>query len=366
MPDIVLHRGPYPSPPSPDAELILAPIQRHQPEEIPGLVWTKPDFSATEHKIVRTFAVEGKKRPSGRYIPCAICSGEHPKFLDGAVLWSPDGYLRLIGHVCAARPEHFGEARYRNLQKQRKQEELDEAALNWLSAYGSTAKSLTAIIKELQNCAFYIEAQQKIFFRDVDLLAAVLANHARQHSGSLSVVQKSQSSRLVAASGGSVQSLYEDVVIGILTGTAFLTRPKRPRSQQFEGCLQALGMMPNGRGDEPILTLIDRGGEGAINATAGALLRAAQRALKLADECANAEQFVGLANIAALKIWGEDSRNPTRFTVRQFGPRVEFILAGKSRAMLSMSWPKLPDLLALRQVVVAGLHLDTLLPQSLG
>ncbi len=366
MPDIALHRGPYPSPPSPDSELILAPIRGCQPEDIPGLAWTKPDFSAVEHKIVRTFAVEGKRRPNGQYIPCAICSGEHPKFLDGAVLWSPDGYLRLIGHVCAAKPEHFGEARYRNLQRQRKQEELDDTALSWLSVHASTVKSLTAVIERLRSCALYIEAQQKVFFRDVDPLAILLVNRARQHGGSLSVVQKSQGSRLVVASGGAAQSLYEDVVVGTLIGAAFLIRPKHPRSRQLEGCLQALDLIPGGEGDEPILALIDRGGEGAINVAAGAALRAAQRALKMAKECVEAEQFIDPTNLAVLKTWGEDSRNPMQFTVRRFGQRIEFVMADKSRAALNMNWPKLPDLSVLRQVVAAGLQLDLLLPQSLG
>ena len=366
MPDVALHRGPYPSPPSPDAEFILAPIRRCQPEDIPGLAWTKPDFLAVEHKIVRTFAVEGKRRPSGQYIPCAICSGESPKFLDGAVLWSLDGYLRLIGHVCAAKPEHFGEARYRNLQRQRKQEELDDAALSWLSVHASTMKSLVTVIAALKSCALYIEAQQKVFFRDVDPLAAVLANRAKQYGGSLSVAQKSQSSRLIVASGGTAQSLYEDVMIGTLIGTAFLARPKRSRSRQLEGCLQALDLIPDGEGDEPILALIGRGGEGAINAAAGAALRAAQRALKMAEECTDAGQFIDPTNLAVLKTWGEDSRNPMQFTVRLFGQRIEFVMADKSRAALNMNWPKLPDISVLRQVVAAGLQLDLLLPQSLG
>jgi len=134
MPAGSLPGGPYPVPPSADDERVAAAIRSSRPEEIPGLAWSKPDFVATGHKIVRSFALDRKKRPGLECVPCAMCSGGHPKFLDGAVLWSPDGWLRVIGHVCAAKPEHFGEAQYRTLRRQQQQEELDAVAFDWLHA----------------------------------------------------------------------------------------------------------------------------------------------------------------------------------------------------------------------------------------
>ena len=70
--------GPYEWPPSLDDEWIAEPIRRGVPEEVPGLAWNRPDFSATGHKLIKTFAFDRKQRPGGSFIRCAIFSNEYP------------------------------------------------------------------------------------------------------------------------------------------------------------------------------------------------------------------------------------------------------------------------------------------------
>jgi hypothetical protein len=246
--------GPYRSPPPPDDEGILNPIREGRPENINGLSWSKPDFAAAGHKIIRTFAIDRKKRPGLECIPCAICSGNRPKFLDGAVLWSPDGWLRVIGHVCAARPEHFGEARYRSLKKQREQEELDAVALHWIEANITAFRPLIAIVNRIKECAAFWERQQQTLFRNVPDLARMLADAVQKHGGNLTVVEELSGTRQAAfaeaggASGSRAQSRFELVLLGTLQGGTLLIRPRTKWTRQLESITDVLGRIPSGNG----------------------------------------------------------------------------------------------------------------------
>jgi hypothetical protein len=148
---------------------------------------------------------------------------------------------------------------------------------------------------------------------------------------------------------------YETVSMGVLQGAFFVKRPKSRRSKQLEGCKEALDMIPIGIGDEPILALLDQG-EGQISIVAGAALRAVQLALKLAEECAEAEMFVKSENLTRLANWGRDTRNPVGFTVRQLESQVQFVQTDRSRGTISTEWPKLPDLSAFKSMVAVGLN----------
>lgn len=326
------------------------------------MVWTKPDFAAPGHKIVRTFSIESKKRPGSIFIRCAICSGDHPKFLDGAVIWSPDGYLRLIGHDCAAKSEHFGAAGYRSLRKQRDQEELDNVAFAWLAANATDVRALAGTIQAIKTCALNVEEQQRLFFKNVVELADILATRARHYGGTLTVSEQLSELRQITSASGAAQSLYEDILVGTMVGSEFLSRPKTPRSRRLEGNLQALALIPEGEGEEPIFTLIDEGGEQKITVTAGAVFRALQLALKLAEECEEAARFLGNENLETLQKWGKDPRNTIRFTLRRLPRSIEFTLADRSRAVVKTDWPNLPDVTQLRRVVGVGIQLDKLLP----
>lgn len=247
MPDGLLSGGPYSTPPSADDERVVAVIRNSRPEEIPGLSWSKPDFAAAGHKIVRSFTLDRKKRPSLECVPRAICSGGQPKFLDGAMLWSTDGWLRVIGHVCAAKPEHFGEAQYRNLRRQHQQEELDAVAFDWLNTNIGVFRRLIPTIGSLRSVALFLETQQQVLFRGVPDLAALLAQAANRQGGALTVVQELSHARRdasevanMAAGGGAVQRRYELVSVSNLAGGEFLRRPNHKRSRGFETIGEAL------------------------------------------------------------------------------------------------------------------------------
>lgn len=363
MPDGSPPPPPYPVPPSADAERIVAALKASRPEEIPGLSWTKPDFAAPSHKIIRKFDVDPKKRPDGARVACAICSLNHPKFYEGYVLWSPDGYLRLIGHVCGADEERFGQLRFRQLVKRREQEELDNLLLDWLTVNVADIRPIEQEIHAMRAFALAWETEQKALFRDVRMLAELLENAARRHGGVLTVMQESSSARLVAAAaGGAARSLHETVAIGRLIGGTFLLRPtKHKRSRQVEGILEAFAKIPQGDADAPIMALIDEDAEQAITIAGGTVFRAMERAVALADECEDARRFFQPDNIALLERWGGDDRNPLPFSVRRYGSRIEFKQQDLSRAVLNSALPSLPAFSALRAIVTAGTEVDRLL-----
>lgn len=365
MPDGLPLSAPYPIPPSADAERISAALRASRPEEIRGLAWTKPDFAASGHKIIRKFAVDPTKRAGRTPVACAICSCNHPKFYEGYVLWSPDGFLRLIGHVCGEDESRFGRLSFRQLVKQREQEELDNFTLDWLTDNVADIRPIEEEVRALQVFALAWEAQQKNLFRHVRTLAELLENIARRQGGLLTVMQESSGARLVADAGtGAARSRHETVAIGTLSGGTFLLRSRNKRSEQIGGILEAFAKVPKGEGDAPILALIEQGGEQAITTTGGALLRSMQRVRELADECSDARRFFQAENIALLESWGRDGRNPMQFTLQRYASKLEIRQQDLSRVLLDTEMPPLPQFVGLRAIVAAGMGVDHILSRQ--
>src|SRR5271163_4783702 len=85
---------------------IQARIVRHiqetaSPETAPDLVWTKPP-RGQDYTIIWKFDLPQAKRPDGEMVRCPICSGDAPKFYEGALAWfQMEGVYRVIGRQCA-------------------------------------------------------------------------------------------------------------------------------------------------------------------------------------------------------------------------------------------------------------------------
>lgn len=351
--------GPYVFAPARDDEAIARAILAGLPESIPGLSQTKPDFAVSGHRIVRSFALDGKQRPSRECVPCAIC-GPHPKFLEGAVLWSPDRWLRLIGHQCAANPEHFGQAEYERLQKEHDQRELDDVALRYLETNLPNFRPMLEDINAIRSVAVFVEEQQRLFFRKVPALADVLAKAAKRSGGSLTVEAELSSARLDAAepsggrSQGAAQSCYETVRVGTMRGLNFVIRPSRKLSSELDAAAKALEGIQSAGEDEPLLRLIEQG----ISTVAGDVRRSLQSARRVAERLAEARHFVSGENLEAIRVWGADIRNIVQFSIQQIGSSVRFVTSDKDRFILDTKWPPMPDLKLLEQLVAAGNQLD--------
>ena len=336
-----------------------------QPENILGVTWSKPDLTSDEHRIVLKFAIDRKLRPGGEFIPCSMCSNMRPKCLAGSLVWSPDGWLRVVGHVCARKDDHFGEARYRRMQERHDQDERDNAALALLEANVGSIPPLRKDVVKLRSAMEFMEGQQRIFLKGVPMLAKQLAETAKRNGGRLTVARKMTASRIAAAdtmvAGLSVMTPmteFEEVEVGFLCGTTLLDRPARfSRSRQVDGVLQAFDMVPDGEGVEPLYKLIDAGGENQVTIVAIAVLRAVQRALALARDYADAAAFTSPRNLDQLESWGCHKDNGLPFSVRRSKQEIIFKLEDRSRARLSPNWPAIVDLAEWRRIADAGIEL---------
>lgn len=357
-------QGPYGVPPSPEDYRIRAGMDIFQPENIEGVVLSKPDFVHGEHKIILEFAIARTKRPGGQRIPCSMCSREHPKYYTGALLWSSDGWLRVIGHQCAEKKEHFGAVRYKKMQQERSQRELDDAAFGHLESNIELIKTLRPHVVALKTAMEFMEGQQKRFAREVPALAAELLSAAKRN-GRLMVVREIPANRIMAtenmASGLSTRSAtsrYEEIDVGTLRGATFLHLPSKfSRSRRVEGVLGALDMLPEGDAQEALLTLID-GGDNHVIVTAITVSKAVGRVLALARDYADAAEFISQENIAALDRWGQHPDNPLPCSVQRSAQEIIFRTADLSRARLSPSWPAIVDFSKWQQIADAEATLE--------
>jgi hypothetical protein len=291
-----------------------------------------------------------------------MCSENHPKFLSGSVLWSPDGWLRIIGHVCAAKSDNFGEARYRRMQREHEQKELDDAALDLMEANIAAIPPLRRDVGALQSAMEFMEAQQRAMFSGVPALATRLAEIARRGGGKLTIAREVSPIQLAAADGMAPGLSYrtpverfEEFEVGVLSGGVFLDRStKFPRSRQVESVKLALDMIPDGQGTDPLYKLIDAGGEHQITIVAITVLRAVDRALTLADDYANAAAFVSKENLDALEYWGNHHDIDLPFSIKRTDREIVFKLQDLSRARLSAAWPPIVSLSAWSRIAEAG------------
>jgi hypothetical protein len=365
MPEGSISHSPYASAPSPDDARICTAINNGVPDKIPDLTWSKPDFFGLNHRIIRTFAIDRKKRPDRECIPCAICSGRHPKYLEGAVLWSSDGTLRIIGHKCARKAEHFGFTKYENMLEIAKQKRLDDIAWDWLYPNISSLKPLSVDLLLLSRLALFFDAQNKEFSHKLPDIFRALAAFAKRNNGQITVEEELSGSSLVASeisrfSNNSSESKYETVAVGTMHGISFFNKPRKTWARQVESCQEALAEVPDGEGDAVVYELMGRG-DNEPTVTAAKTLRNLEIALRIADELADARRFFEHQNLSTLESWGRDTRNMLPFKVERFGQQIHFTAKDLSRAKLNAQCPQFPDLSLLRRVVDAGGNLAGLL-----
>lgn len=349
MPEGLNAIGPYPTPPDERLrahfrEIIAA---THQPEKIPGLIFSRPDVDGQQHALVLRFHVPRVKRPGGLFVPCAICASVHPKFLEGAVLWSSDGYLRLIGHVCAARDDAFGVARYRALEGdfRRKQQEQDD--LEWLEEFLQRLPAIKAEAATLRAAATFLQNESAAFNHSDPRLAARLRAAWKTSGGRLEVSRRSSPSmgapRMRTSSGASE---YETEVVAAMAGRTFLRTGWKPDAE-LASILAQLDKLPTGDPVEALVQLID---QSAVGPCASAGRKLERDICNLEQKMRDGAQFLSAANIAALATWGAhpDNSEPARpIRVETIGPdrgRVRLVLADRSRITMATNCPMVPRL----------------------
>lgn len=335
--------GPYPEPPTlTQTEEFLGIVRETgQPERIPGLSRSKPDLTLM-HEIVCHITVKQRERVGGEYVPCSIC-GDKPKFLNGRLLWSPDGFLRLIGHCCASR--YFGND-YSHMQDRarRKRQLVDNQ--NWLMDHLPKLAQLTIIAEQLLPAAKFLQAQRRIFLRDSPRLADMLRQAIKESGGVLTVTRKRSSSAPTgfhSSSGG--KSEYETEVVGRVRGHDFLNPNFAPVSKvnHLVTDLQSLAVRDVVNADDA-LNAVAAMSEVEVTETTKKFLSALKAGPAIADKLNGALAFLGSDCLPDIKNWGEHPDCPVRVDVAIRHSTVRFRLDENNVALLGTNAPSVPTL----------------------
>jgi hypothetical protein len=271
------------------------------PESFPNLDWSKPELT-THFELVGRFAIARKQRPANSDdIPCALCSGRHPKFLEGSLFWFEDGKLRLIGHKCARR--HFGEERMDLAVSAYDAKLLLDAEEGYLRMALPLLATFHDELVSLTNAAKLIERAQDSLSKSAPMLARSLRSVLKQTRGMLVVSAGNMKS--APDSKGAPQ----DIHFGQIDGSRFLSPSFRPacRLAKLKEGLSALNL---GDGADALGEFV-RFGTGTPH-FAKRLRRIAKEAVELRDDLAESYRFLQGANLTRIRDWLRDPRSPGR------------------------------------------------------
>lgn len=102
---------------------IAAAFQRHltqtgEPESFPRVEIGRSE--SDKFQLVYEFQLDRRHRGEKSEVPCSICTGHKPKFLQGWLAYFPkDRKFRLVGNTCG--PKHFGDFKQQKSDLRRRQ-----------------------------------------------------------------------------------------------------------------------------------------------------------------------------------------------------------------------------------------------------
>ncbi len=154
-----------------------------------GHVWrtgtphTWPALTTTPHPkgdaptIITRFAIPTRLRSGfDTRAPCSICSDSAPKFDEGFLVRSADGFLRIIGHECGH--AHFGET-YARAVKAHEDETVEAAAIAVLNArFSDLSRTLIEAATTARELAVLLDFRERAFSA-ITLTAVAAMRRAR-------------------------------------------------------------------------------------------------------------------------------------------------------------------------------------------
>jgi hypothetical protein len=248
-------------------------------------------------------------------------------------MWSSDGRLRVVGHVCG--PKYFGVAAFRHLKADAERRFFALSDENFL------LEELPAVAKHIQDldvlaepCRWLYERRREIQ-RDGPTLVSLLRRTAKDNAGTL-IVQRLRSDVSPAGlrSSSGVASRYEDELVWELRGRTFLAPSFDPvrRLQELRDPLAALlGGRQAPLGDDDVLQIVINLPEEERRKAVKAIASVRKKAIELRRVVREAREFLSAANIEGIARWAahpdnlgirvEEGRGSYRFFFQQ-GDRV--------------------------------------------
>lgn len=339
MPDGLATTVPYPTPPAPmTVQSFLKLIEETgEPERIPGLSRTKPDLLVQDHEIVCIIYVKSERRGERNLICCTICN-DKPKFLNGALLWSSDGFLRLVGNCCAGRYFHGG--RFAQMRASKRAKDIRTSQENWLLERLPTIPELIRAAEELKAPADFIDRQKGRLRREATVLLSLLQRTFKVGAGELTLERRIQgTSGLVGLRSSTGQaSEYETDVVGVLSGSPFVSNSFRPAAD-VRSLLETLKRI---RVDDA-LEVVSNMSEAEVGETSRAFLGAIRDGRQLTEKLVDAASFLSRKNVEILARWFNHPDNPLDARVETFPNKFRIRLADLSVVSLETNVPPMPD-----------------------
>jgi hypothetical protein len=141
----------YDEPPYSISKNFLQHIEKtHHPILFTGLSFRELEGGLKGSVIIKCFDIDRNKVQKENWIPCLFC-GRKRQFLQGALIWSPDHRIRLIGNCCAKK--HFGND-YSILQKNYEQKRENDLNVDFLI---SNLEKIPFLLLEVEKLGFLSE-----------------------------------------------------------------------------------------------------------------------------------------------------------------------------------------------------------------
>lgn len=289
--------------------------------------------------------VSRKQRPDGDMIPCPFCSPDKPKFLSFYLLWSADGYLRIVGHICG--PSHFTDAGFREMEERARREMEKETSTQYLLETLPRVLGWLEDMDALAPCD-RVQKLRSAFSAQVPSLWRQLRHAVRKQEGRLVVVRKRRGegpSGMRSSLGG--ESEYETEVVAQLRGQAFVGT-----GRNLVGLLtdirqmltDVVGDYPLPLSDDHLLEMMLGMGDEQLNAAKSALDAARGNAIRLRQQLVDMASFLGGDNLSGLERWAGHPDADFHFRVRRERGAVTFIVRSNERTTLPLGGLEVPEL----------------------
>jgi hypothetical protein len=327
-----LRRGPFQEPPTfgqlQDYRRFIR--ETAEPEQLGVLSWTRPPRSLRHELYHPAISVERARRPEGKMVPCSLCSGGHPKCLTFYLMWSSDGHLRVVGHVCG--PKYFGVAAFRQLKADAERRFFALSDENFLlEELRAVAEHIRDLDLLAEPCRRLHERRREIQ-RDGPTLVSLLRRTAKDNNGTL-VVQRLRSDASPAGLRSSTEggSRYEDEPVAKLQGRVFLA-PSFDPVRRLQELRSPLAAMLRGRqaplSEDDVLQLVIELPEEERRKAVKAIASVRRRAIELRRMVREAGEFLSAANINGVARWAFHPDNPG-IRVEEGRGSYRFILQGE-------------------------------------
>lgn len=319
-PELVQNSGKFVRPPTAtDIERILKSIRETgRPETVVDLSWNKPSRDLEFQLFLPKIEVDRKLRPDGDLINCPFCSPEHPKCLSFYLLWSSDGHLRVIGHICGRR--FLGAGNFAALHADAKQALDRYANENYALTILPGFNQIIRDAEELLKASCSLQEVKRRFAKRMPTLQKVIMSMAKTHDGLLVVERRASadSNQGARTSLGGKQK-FDIVPLGRLTGLGFLKRTWSPEPKARSIVTDLLGCVGGRRhqlSEDDILDFV----LGATDAELANFRKQAQdaigRAIELAQQIDETASFLSETNLKLLQGWGRHELNSFKVSVQ--------------------------------------------------